>query len=133
MHHQRAAIRSEACSVTPSIGSVVACMSRPCVTPCAGPEGPSSAQVGPLQQGMSAMLGDAVQQVSCRTDMHSLHGELHEAHRSNQRLQDGILSLIASHVRLLPALGSACAAHHACTPRFCDAAQAKPMQLLTIG
>jgi len=90
----------------PSVGSVVACMSQPCVTPCAGIEGLSSAQAGPLQQGISAMLGDAVQDVSLCTDLQSLHDELREAHRSSLRLQDGTLSLIASHVRLLPALGS---------------------------
>ena len=76
-------------------------MSHPCVIRNAGLAGLSSAQAGPLQQGMSVMLTDAVQDVSHGADLQSLHAELRDMRDGNQRLQEGTLSLIASHVRPL--------------------------------
>ena len=103
--------------------SLLACMPHARVTDVAGLERTSSAQHGPLQQGMSAMLEAATSHVPCCPDMQGLLSELRKAHHSNLRLQNGTLSLIASHVRLLRAVDLQygllrCAVHLHCGSRM---------------
>ncbi len=86
------------------------------------PRGPQRGAGRAAAAGDVSHAGDAVQHVSLSTDLQSLHEELREAHRSSLRLQDSTLSLIASHVRLWPALSSTSAAQHMCIPGFCDVA-----------
>ena len=81
--------------------------SRPCcsgafsrvVLRCAGSCTAGCGHTGPLQQGLAAITGAAAPPSPGSSDLRRMHAELCQAKQQTIRLQDGALSLIASHVR----------------------------------